>query len=159
MSFSPDGTRIVTASDDKTATVWDARTGTILLELKGHTSYLLSVAFSPDGTRIVTASQDSTAKVWDARTATPLLEMNGHMGRVLSVSFSPDGTRIVTGSQDSTAKVWDARTATLAARARRGTRAACRACLSAGTAHESSPAVTTERSKFGTPGPGRASAT
>ena len=26
-AFSPDGTRIVTGSDDETAKVWDARTG------------------------------------------------------------------------------------------------------------------------------------
>jgi WD40 repeat protein len=32
-SFSPDGQRIVTASDDKTARVWDAATGTELLKL------------------------------------------------------------------------------------------------------------------------------
>ena len=37
VAFSPDGTRIVTGSEDKTAKVWDARTGTPLLELKGHT--------------------------------------------------------------------------------------------------------------------------
>ena len=37
VSFSPEGTRIVTGSDDGTAKVWDARTGTPLLELKGHT--------------------------------------------------------------------------------------------------------------------------
>ena len=37
MAFSPDGTRIVTGSVDGTAKVWDARTGTPLLELKGHT--------------------------------------------------------------------------------------------------------------------------
>ncbi len=37
VSFSPDGTRIVTGSEDRTAKVWDARTGTPLLELNGHT--------------------------------------------------------------------------------------------------------------------------
>ena len=37
VSFSPDGTRIVTGSEDRTAKVWDARTGTPLLDLKGHT--------------------------------------------------------------------------------------------------------------------------
>ena len=51
--------------------MWDARTGTPLLDLKGHTGTVTSVAFSPDGTRIVTGSGDQTAKVWDARTGTP----------------------------------------------------------------------------------------
>jgi hypothetical protein len=40
-----------------------------LLELKGHTGGVTSVAFSPDGTRIVTRSYFGTAKVWDARTS------------------------------------------------------------------------------------------
>ncbi len=113
VSYSPDGTRIVTGSNDGTAKVWDARTGTPLLELKGHTSGVSSVSYSPDGTRIVTGSGDKTAKVWDARTGTPLLELKGHTGQVTSVSYSPDGTRIVTGSDDQTANVWDARTGTL----------------------------------------------
>ena len=78
VSFSPDGTRIVTGSWDQTAKVWDARTGTPLLDLKGHTGFVMSVSFSPDGTRIVTGSYDGTAKVWDARTGTPLLDLKGH---------------------------------------------------------------------------------
>ena len=35
-AYSPDGTRIVTASDDKTARIWDARTGAQLAVLSGH---------------------------------------------------------------------------------------------------------------------------
>src|SRR5262249_51786708 len=97
VAFSPDGTRIVTGSQDMTAKVWDARTGTPLLTLKGHTRTVTSVAFSPDGTRIVTGSQDMTAKVWDARTGTPLLELKGHTSTVRSGAFSPDGTRIEDG--------------------------------------------------------------
>ncbi len=62
MSFSPDGARIVTGSFDRTAKVWDARTGTPLLDLKGHTDWVSSVSFSPDGTRIVTGCADGTAK-------------------------------------------------------------------------------------------------
>ena len=53
-SFSADGTRIVTASEDKTAKVWDARSGAEMLTLKGHTDRVNSASFSPDGTRIVT---------------------------------------------------------------------------------------------------------
>jgi WD40 repeat protein/serine/threonine protein kinase len=112
VAFSPDGTRIITGSTDRTAKVWDARTGSPQLELKGHTGGVRSVAFSPDGTRIVTGSFDQTAKVWDARAGTPQLELKGHTNAVYSVAFSPDGTRIVTGSWDQTAKVWDARAGT-----------------------------------------------
>src|SRR5262249_44112015 len=81
-SFSLDGSRVVTACKlkateavgDKTATVWDARTGAQLLTLSGHR---LAV-FSPDGARIVTASRDDrTAKVWDAATGAELLTLRG----------------------------------------------------------------------------------
>ena len=66
-SFSPDGKRIVTASEDKTARVWDAASGKPIGEpLKGHEACGDSAAFSPDGKRIVTASDDKTARVWDA---------------------------------------------------------------------------------------------
>jgi WD40 repeat protein len=54
--------------DNHTAKVWDATTGTLLLDLEGHEDSVNSAAFSPDGTRIVTASWDGTTKVWDAET-------------------------------------------------------------------------------------------
>jgi WD40 repeat protein/serine/threonine protein kinase len=112
VAFSPDGTRFVTGSRDHTAQVWDARTGSPLLELKGHTGVVNTVAFSPDASRIITSSDDRTARVWDARAGTQLLAITGHTRAVQSAAFSPDGTRIVTGSEDNTAKVWDAKTAT-----------------------------------------------
>jgi WD40 repeat protein/serine/threonine protein kinase len=113
VSFSRDGSRIVTGSRDRTAKVWDARTGTALIELSGHMGTVSSVSFSPDGSRVVTGSDDGTAKVWDARTGSAFLELNGHLGAVMSASFSPDGSRILTASRDRTAKVWDARTGSL----------------------------------------------
>ena len=65
--FSPDGSRIVTASRDNTARLWDAKSGAALATLSGHTAWVRSAAFSPDGSRIVTASDDHTARLWDAR--------------------------------------------------------------------------------------------
>jgi hypothetical protein len=109
-AFSPDGTRIVTASFDHTARVWDAKTGAALATLSGHTDTVYSAAFSPDGTRIVSASRDNTARVWDAKTGTALATLSGHTGGVRNAAFSPDGARIVTASDDKTARVWDAKT-------------------------------------------------
>jgi TPR repeat protein len=108
-AFSPDGTRIVTASDDRTARIWDPRTGAPLAVLSGHGGAVKFAAYSPDGTRIVTASSDKTARIWDARTGTPLAVVSGHSDGVNSAAYSPDGTRLVTASDDKTAQVWDAR--------------------------------------------------
>ena len=63
--FSPDGLRVVTASEDKTARVWDAQTGKPLTEPLRHEGSVLSAQFSPDGLRVVTASHDKTARVWE----------------------------------------------------------------------------------------------
>lgn len=115
VAYSPDGTRIATASNDKTAKIWDAVTGKELLTLSGHTNRVLDVAFSPDGIQLVTGSGDQTAKVWDATTGKELLALVGHADTVWGVAFSPDGKRIATSSgvvnadsKDRTAKVWDA---------------------------------------------------
>jgi WD40 repeat protein len=63
-SFSADGSRIVTASADKTARVWDAATGDALTVLAGHANWVNSAAFNADGSRVVTASLDQTARIW-----------------------------------------------------------------------------------------------
>ncbi len=60
-AFSPDGTKVVTASLDSTAKIWDVTTGALLYTLAGHTNALYSAAFSPDSTTVVTASRDRTA--------------------------------------------------------------------------------------------------
>ncbi len=114
-TYSQDGARIVTASEDATARVWDARTGTSLIVLRGHQGKLYSAAFSPDGSHIVTASGDKTARIWDARTGDPLTVLAGHGDSVHSASYSPDGKRIVTASDDKSARVWDAQSGSLLA--------------------------------------------
>ena len=78
VSFSPDGSWIVTgggelmASTNKPgeAKVWDAHTGTLLFDLKGHTGWVWTVSFSPDGTRIFTRQEYPAVmvKAWDAQT-------------------------------------------------------------------------------------------
>jgi WD40 repeat protein/serine/threonine protein kinase len=107
-AFSPDGQRVVTASFDDTARIWDAHTGRELVRLRGHTDHLIAAAFSVDGRRVITASYDKTARIWDATTGGQLAVLRGHSDRLRSLALSADGRRIVTGSFDKTARVWDA---------------------------------------------------
>jgi len=108
VSFSPDGTRILSASDDRTIRIWNSMTGAELLVLQGHEDIVESAKFYPDGRRIVSGSYDMTVRVWDLTTGTEVVPvMKGHESGVASVACSPDGTMVVSGSNDSTVQCWD----------------------------------------------------
>ena len=88
-AFSPDGGRIVTASFDKTARIWDAKTGQQLAKFEGHRGEVLCAAFSPDGGQIVTASQDGTARLWQVANPTSFSVIQGDGGRMSSAAHRP----------------------------------------------------------------------
>lgn len=101
-TFHPDGTRIATASRDRTARVWNAVDGTELVVLRGHDEKVMSVAYSPDGERIATASKDKTARIWRADGKGDPIVLRGHKHWVYTATWSPDGREIITTSLDST---------------------------------------------------------
>jgi WD40 repeat protein len=107
--LSRDGMRIVSASSDNTARVWDARTGEAITPPLQHQGGVLCSQFSPDGLRVATCSWDKTARLWDSRTGKALTEPLRHGGLVQSVYFRADGEWLVTGSQDRTVRLWDSR--------------------------------------------------
>jgi serine/threonine protein kinase/energy-coupling factor transporter ATP-binding protein EcfA2 len=106
VAFSSDGARILTASLDKTAKLWEVASGKLIASFV-HLGVVEDVAFSPDGTRILTASEDKTAKLWEAASG-KLIASFKHQDSIWHAAFSPDGARILTASADHSAKLWDA---------------------------------------------------
>jgi len=107
VAFSPDGSRLATASDDGTARIWDHTSGQELLRVgrKGGPK-AFGVAFNPDGDQLATAIS-RTARVCDASSGQQLAAVI-HSGFVRGVVFSLDGRRLATASTDTTAGIWDA---------------------------------------------------
>ncbi|KEP45458.1 tyrosine kinase family catalytic domain protein [Rhizoctonia solani 123E] len=112
VQFSPDGTRVVSGSEDQTIRIWDVERGTpVVRPLKGHTQSVCSVAFSPDGSQIVASSKDRTVSMWDAREGRLMGNpYEAHTHWVNSVAFSPRGTYVISGGYDKTVRLWDIRT-------------------------------------------------
>jgi WD40 repeat protein len=98
VEVSRDGSRVVTASTDGDARIWNARTGQSLSILRGHFGTVFDASFSPDGRWVVTGGP-STAGVWDAKTGERIYFLQGHGGPVRAAEFSSP-TRIVTSGDD-----------------------------------------------------------
>ena len=125
--LSPDGTRAVTASADRTSRIWDVKAQRVLFTLP-HRASVYGAHFSADGSHILTASQDGTAQLWSALDGKPLFTFKHKSGEVLDARLSPGGLWVATSGEDGTVRVWNARTgdAVLSLQASRGELAALR---------------------------------
>lgn len=107
--ISPDGRKMLTASADGTARIWNVDDGKEERIFR-HEYWLWSATWSADGRRIVTGSNDGVVRVWDAQTGRQQLSLRGHGADVWSAVMSPDGRLIASGSHDRTIRIWDAHT-------------------------------------------------
>jgi len=110
LTFSLDGSKLISCSHDKTIKVWDFKSGHCERTLVGHSNGINSLALRSDGLQLASGSYDQTIRIWNTKTWECELELKGHKHVVMSVSFSPNGSKIGSGSWDKTVRVWNTRT-------------------------------------------------
>jgi WD40 repeat protein len=81
VTFSSDGTQLISVSYDKTARVWNAEKGTLLHTLKGHRGFVKAVAAHPTQPQAATVSEDGVLRLWDLQTGN-LLSACDHSARL-----------------------------------------------------------------------------
>ena len=67
VTWSPDGTKLASSSDDRSIRIWNAETAESIATLQGHTDLVYSVAWSPDGTKLASGSDDESIRIWNVK--------------------------------------------------------------------------------------------
>jgi WD40 repeat protein len=104
VAFSPDGQRVLSASHDKTARMWDVKGGKQVQRF-AHPAAVRLAQFSPDGRRVVTAAD--AIRLWDADSGKELQKFALPPGAISSLAVSPDFARLAVGGPDGKLRLWD----------------------------------------------------
>jgi hypothetical protein len=119
VAFSPDGTRLLSVSCDRTARLWDVTTGAEVFVLRDHRASLAVGAFSRDGRALATAGgnpcltnpakndpNDTDIRVWETATGRMTARLSGSPGIIVGAAFNADGSALAAGGVDGTVRVW-----------------------------------------------------
>jgi WD40 repeat protein/tRNA A-37 threonylcarbamoyl transferase component Bud32 len=120
LQFAPDGSRLVTGSDDLRVRVWDLATGKCLAESPPLSGWVGSVAMAADGHTVVCHAGDRTPQLWDTRRPDRLVPLP-HPHAVGALAFTPDGKFVLTADHvagdQGRVRLWDAAAAVPVGRA------------------------------------------
>jgi DNA-binding beta-propeller fold protein YncE/mono/diheme cytochrome c family protein len=110
VSFSPDGTQLVSASFDKTVRLWSVSEAKLVHSYTGHSDFVYAVAFGPDGTWYATASKDRTGRLIDTATGKGLFTLSGTDQEVLAVATLPGSGQVLAAGLDPQVSMYDPKT-------------------------------------------------
>ena len=106
LAFREDDARLLSASRDRTARLWDVSVagGVLAATYKGHDGSVETAALSTRGDRVATGAADETARLWDAASGRYLFTIHHGGGAVAAVRFSADDARLATACADGKAR-------------------------------------------------------
>jgi WD40 repeat protein len=110
LAWSPDGSRLASASEDTSARIWDVARGKEVAALFGHAAAVYAVAWSPDGRRVATGSYDLSVKIWDPVTGGEVCSFDKPGGieqMIYALAWSRDGQRLACSDMEGNICILD----------------------------------------------------
>jgi WD40 repeat protein len=109
--YSPDASIIATSNYDENKKefikIWNANTGKLVTNLKGHTEKVTCLAWTADGGRLISGSFDYSIRTWDTSTWRQIAVLTEHTSYVVGIAISPNGRILASASWDKTAQLWN----------------------------------------------------
>jgi len=106
--WAPDGSVLISGSQDPLIRVINASDGSIERTLEGHRNWVLALSFSADGALLGSGSGDNTIRLWNWPSGDALAVLEGHTRPVLGLAFSPTGRMLASIGADTQVRIWDA---------------------------------------------------
>ncbi|MGQ0600513.1 MAG: nSTAND1 domain-containing NTPase [Anaerolineales bacterium] len=113
LAYNLAGDRLVSASEDGQAIVWEVSTGASLLTLSHGLEFPIEIsamAYSPDGQWIATGAEDGTVQIWNGDTGDRVIDFDTTDPRVTGLAFSRDGARLAVATDFGSVIVFDRET-------------------------------------------------
>ncbi len=127
VTWSPDETYAASAGCDARIILWNAEDGTRhlldgysdlddvptprqledLQALRGHITWIRTLAFAPRGDCLTSGGNEALIATWDLATGAIIQRYVGHTAPVTMVKYTSDGQRLISAGYDDRLRVWD----------------------------------------------------
>jgi WD domain, G-beta repeat/Maltose operon periplasmic protein precursor (MalM) len=104
LAITPDGTRLMSGSDDYTIKVWTLSDGSLSRTLRGHREWVHALAVTPDGKILVSGSGDKTVRLWSLPNGRTLGRLTGHTDWIWAVAAS--SSVVASAGKDKVVRLW-----------------------------------------------------
>merc|ERR1711964_464636 len=107
VTFQPYSSSVLTASGDKTVSLWDLRTGLCVQTFYGHQNACNCAIFNTKGDSIVSCDADGIVKLWDVRVVSEFLQIDTGQHPANAASMDRSGKVLAIASGDASVKLFD----------------------------------------------------